>query len=618
MADLAKLVVKLEAQSSKLQAGLEKAEKRASRWEKRTKGNVLNVKQAFVGLGLGIAAVKFKNFVTENLAAADSIGKTADKLGISTSALQEYRFAAEQSGVATNVLDMGMQRFTRRVAEAQAGQGELRQTLEQLNISLRDSQGNVRTSEAIFYDYADAIKNAESKQERLRLAFKGFDSEGAALVNMLRNGSEGVQAFSKEARDLGIVVDEKLIRQSEQATDKINILSRVMKAEAMVTVANYAGEIQSLVKTLLDFSRVAAKVPDFVKYLSESFAAAINGPADPVRIGDKIKVLESQLFSFNLSLFKMKEQAGVEGFVHSAIFGKDEEALRAKIKQTEAEIKALQARLEMFQVTLPPQPKPIKPPEENKRDVITYKPPAEQLQIVDELLRGKLERIETSLMTEESVIAESYSRRQNLLDSSLERELISKEKHAKLSAALKQKEADAIVAIESRRIQITAGLLDNLSQLVGGKSKKQFEFAKKLSMASTVMNTYAGARAAFAQTPGPVWVKAAAAASAVAAGLADLRRIENTRFESGGSGGGGGAPSIGSGGASSAQLSSDGGETTTTARAESQSTIILVGLSEAEMDSVLDRAEAQINEGSRVIIRRDSPQAQEIMRAARS
>jgi hypothetical protein len=40
------------------------------------------------------------------------------------------------------------------------------------------------------------------------LAFKLFDSEDVALVNLLRGGSDALEEMREQARDLGIVLDE--------------------------------------------------------------------------------------------------------------------------------------------------------------------------------------------------------------------------------------------------------------------------------------------------------------------------------------------------------------------------------------------------------------------------
>src|ERR671919_158141 len=75
----------------------------------RTLGGAL-IGAATVG-GLGA-------LIDRSISAADAIGKTADKIGVGVEALQELRFAAKASGVEQQTLDMALQRFTRRAAEA--------------------------------------------------------------------------------------------------------------------------------------------------------------------------------------------------------------------------------------------------------------------------------------------------------------------------------------------------------------------------------------------------------------------------------------------------------------------------------------------------------------------
>lgn len=58
MADLAKLTVRLEAETSKLRSELKKTNARMGRWEKKTKASLLSVKKAFMGLASAAAAVK--------------------------------------------------------------------------------------------------------------------------------------------------------------------------------------------------------------------------------------------------------------------------------------------------------------------------------------------------------------------------------------------------------------------------------------------------------------------------------------------------------------------------------------------------------------------------------
>jgi hypothetical protein len=125
---------------------------------------------------------------------------------------------------------MALQRFTRRAAEAAQGTGEAKDALAQLGIALRDQSGNLRRSEDLLGDVADAFARIEDPAERVRFAFKLFDSEGVALVNLLRGGSDALDEMRERARDLGIVLDEHLVRDAEQARTELDTLSQVISA----------------------------------------------------------------------------------------------------------------------------------------------------------------------------------------------------------------------------------------------------------------------------------------------------------------------------------------------------------------------------------------------------
>ena len=56
-----------------------------------------------------------------------------------------------------------------------------------------------------------------------------------------------------------------------------------------------------------------------------------------------------------------------------------------------------------------------------------------------------------------------------------------------------------------------------------------FERSKVFSIAKAIVDTYASAVAAFKDTPGPVWVRAIASAAAIAAGLANVKKIVATK-----------------------------------------------------------------------------------------
>ena len=57
----------------------------------------------------------------------------------------------------------------------------------------------LRDREDLLSDVADAFARIENPAERVRLAFELFDSEGVALVNLLRGGSSVLEEISERA-----------------------------------------------------------------------------------------------------------------------------------------------------------------------------------------------------------------------------------------------------------------------------------------------------------------------------------------------------------------------------------------------------------------------------------
>jgi len=222
--------------------------------------------RALGGALVGAAAVGgLATLIDRSISAADAIGKTADKLGVGIEALQELRFAAQLAGVQQQTLDMGLQRFTRRVAEAAKGTGEAKQALTDMGIALRDQHGNIRRSEDLLNDVAEAFKRTEDPAERLRLAFKLFDSEGVAMVNMLVGGADALEATRRHARDLGIVLEEDLVRNAEKARDQLDTLGKVVSANLTRAILDLAPAIADVSSGLADLAADAATTYEQIK-----------------------------------------------------------------------------------------------------------------------------------------------------------------------------------------------------------------------------------------------------------------------------------------------------------------------------------------------------------------
>ena len=228
---------------------------------------VFSMRSALVVLG---GAAGFGYMVKASIDATDTLKKTADKIGTTTEALSALRYAAEISGVATNTLDMAMQRFTRRTAEAAKGTGEAKSALKELGIDARKLQRLSLDQQMLVL--SDAFSGVGSEADKVRLAFKLFDSEGVALVNTLSLGSKGLEDLFGRAKALGIVMSGNAAGGVEKAKDALHDLFSIGKGLRDQFVAALAPAIQHVAERFINFFMVLNQTPDGIQLWAKDLA----------------------------------------------------------------------------------------------------------------------------------------------------------------------------------------------------------------------------------------------------------------------------------------------------------------------------------------------------------
>lgn len=199
------------------------------------------------------AAGAFAFLAKRNLDALDALGKTASKLGVSTNFLSEYSLVANQAGLSTDQFQTGLQRFIRRLGQAQQGTGELVKPLEQLGINMRDSNGNFREGTDVFDEFITKLGGTTNKAQQLALAMGAFDTEGVAFVNIAAMGASEIANLRREAELAGVSIDENLAKGAERANDALQLLLLRGKGFGL----QFFGAMAPAIETLADDLKAA-------------------------------------------------------------------------------------------------------------------------------------------------------------------------------------------------------------------------------------------------------------------------------------------------------------------------------------------------------------------------
>jgi hypothetical protein len=241
-----------------------------------------NFKTALVGAvgagGLGL-------LISNSLKATDALAKTAGRIGTTTEALSALQYAGQLTGVEVNTMNMALQRFTRRAAEAAVGTGEAQGALRELRLDARKLTELPLDEQML--TLADAFADAEARGVNpLKIAFKLFDSEGAALVNTLALGRDGLSELLGEARTLGVVMSANAAKGVEDANDALFRLQSLFGGLVKQTVAALAPAISALADLLTNkvskaFDQTKGGVQAFAQVLAKDavggMIAAVKG-----------------------------------------------------------------------------------------------------------------------------------------------------------------------------------------------------------------------------------------------------------------------------------------------------------------------------------------------------
>lgn len=211
--------------------------------EKSVTGMTRSLKTA-AGAFVGAFAVgALGNMVQEGLAYASSLGEVAQQLGVSTNALQEYRFAATQVGIEQADMDAALGKLTRSIGEAEAGSKSQAEAFRVLGVATRDANGNLKTTDQILPELVRAFSNIKDPAARAALQVDLFGKSGQKLDTLLSGGIEQVENLRNAAHRLGAVISPDLIARADDAADKMAALQTVLKSQIAGVVAQNADAI---------------------------------------------------------------------------------------------------------------------------------------------------------------------------------------------------------------------------------------------------------------------------------------------------------------------------------------------------------------------------------------
>mgnify|MGYP000985297564 CR=1 FL=1 len=194
--------------ANKLGINLPAGADKAIRALDNTKASTLALVGAVAGLIKG-----FANATVETAKAADEILTLSSTTGLATDTIQKMNYASELLDVSTETITGSMSRMIRSLNQAQKGTGDAADAFRKLHVNIRDSRGQLKDSETLFYQVIDALGKVRNETERDALAMQIFGRSARELNPLIEAGSSALKELGDEAERMGYVMDENALQR---------------------------------------------------------------------------------------------------------------------------------------------------------------------------------------------------------------------------------------------------------------------------------------------------------------------------------------------------------------------------------------------------------------------
>ena len=216
------------------------------------------------GVLIGSALIRgMRTFITQTITMGDELDKASLQVGLSSTELQSWGFAADRAGVDARAMHQSLMRLQRGAFEAANGNRRYAQTFRRLGVNVRDGNGNLRSANDLMLQMADGLGNLDNASERVAISQILMGRSGARLLPMFADGSEGIRQLQERFRQLGGGMSQDFVRQSAAAQDaltdfgvafdglKTTLASQVLPAltAMIVGIANLGGAFVRLINS---------------------------------------------------------------------------------------------------------------------------------------------------------------------------------------------------------------------------------------------------------------------------------------------------------------------------------------------------------------------------------
>lgn len=207
---MAEIKVKATFDGSAVRSGLNQLKSYGKEFSSSLAGGIAG------GLGAAAIAGKMVDTFSQAFERFAKIGDLSERLGVDTTMIQRFGFAAEQSGLDLETAAKALQKIKLSMGDAVSGEKKATEAFSALGIGLAEIRNN--SPEAILFKIADGLAKVGDENERLNMLTGILGNRlGGSLLPLLGQGSEELRNLMNQAATLS----EADVKRIQEADDNL-------------------------------------------------------------------------------------------------------------------------------------------------------------------------------------------------------------------------------------------------------------------------------------------------------------------------------------------------------------------------------------------------------------
>lgn len=199
--------------------------------------------------GLAVAGGAILGVTGKTAEYADRVDKLSAKTGLSKKGFQEWDYVMGQNGMSIEKMQSGMKTLVQRMDGVQEGNKASIEMFDALGISVKNSDGSLRSQEQVMNDTIMALARMPEGAEKARLATELFGKAGIEMAPMLATGEDGIKSLIDRSHELGLVMSDEAVTSGVVFGDTMDDVK-----DSLGMVATKVGaELMPIVMQLLDW-----------------------------------------------------------------------------------------------------------------------------------------------------------------------------------------------------------------------------------------------------------------------------------------------------------------------------------------------------------------------------